>query len=415
MKQTAWSNRIVGHGEADPRTLVPHPDNWRTHTRAQRRALGAVLDRVGWVATVIVSRQTDRILNGHLRVEQAKANGEERIPVTYVDVDEAEEGFILATFDPLGSMASADADAFRTVAAQLSGEDAAVQELLREVATAQGVALDEPAAGLSEPDEVPPLAVPVSVPGDIWHLGDHRLLCGDATDGDAVLSLLAGERAEAMWTDPPYGVDYEGGTEAHLRIANDDASGLAALLAAAFPVADLVLADGASLYVASPAGPNAACFIEAFVRAGWHLHQNLIWVKDGFVLGHSDYHYQHEPILYGWKKGGHRWYGGRARSSVFEVPRPTRSVEHPTMKPVALVEAQLANSTVRGALVYDPFAGSGTTLLAAERLQRRCVAVELDPRYVDVIVRRWQAYTGADARHADGRRFAEVEEARRAR
>jgi DNA modification methylase len=170
------------------------------------------------------------------------------------------------------------------------------------------------------------------------------------------------------------------------------------------------------IYIASPAGPLSVQFSLAFEAAGWHLHQTLVWVKDALVLGHADHQYRHEPILYGWRGKGRPWYGGRDQSSVFEVARPKRSIEHPTMKPVALVEAQLRNSSARGALGYDPFCGSGTTVIAAERLGRRCAAVELDPRYVDAAVQRWEQYTGQSARlHDDGQAFAEIEEARRGR
>lgn len=155
--------------------------------------------------------------------------------------------------------------------------------------------------------------------------------------------------------------------------------------------------------------PPASC-----PAVGWHLHETLVWVKDEFVLGHSDYHYRHEPILYGWKPSRRRWVGGRDQSSVFEVAWPKSSPDHPTGKPVELVEAQLTNSSVRGSIGYDPFLGSGTTLIASERLGRQCYGIEIDPRYVDVVVRRWQAFTRrAAVLDGDGRTYAEVMEARR--
>ena len=204
-----------------------------------------------------------------------------------------------------------------------------------------------------------------------------------------------------------------GGTAERLTLANDRHEGLSDLLEASFRAADAALGPDAALYVAHPAGPHSQLFAQAFQGAGWHLHQTLIWVKDAFVLGHSDYHYRHEPILYGWKGSKHPWYGGRDQQSVFEVARPRRSPERPTAKPVALVEAQLRNSSRRGQAGYDPFCGSGTTLIAAERLGRPCLAMEIDPRYVDVCLRRWQAYSGLDALLLDGgRSFRQVEEAR---
>ena len=196
----------------------------------------------------------------------------------------------------------------------------------------------------------------------------------------------------------------EGKAKAKLRIANDGASGLAALLSESFAAADSALAPGAPIYVAHPAGPLSLVFGGAFVAQGWRLRQGLVWVKDAFVLGRSDYHYRHEPILYGHKPGDGRigrgargWYGDHAQDSVLEVPRPRQSREHPTMKPPELVERCLGNSTRRGEAVLDPFAGSGSTLVACEAAGRAARLIELDPRYCDVIVARWEGLTGRPA------------------
>lgn len=208
-----------------------------------------------------------------------------------------------------------------------------------------------------------------------------------------------------MWTDPPYGVSYVGGTDRHLTIRNDDADGLDLLLAGAFAAADQVLAPGAAIYVAHPAGALSLTFLQRFAAQGWRLHQTLVWVKNSLVLGRSDYHYRHEPVPFGYKaaeagrrgRGGHGWYGDDAQSSVFEVDRPQRNEDHPTSKPVALVSAMLRNSSRTGEVVLDPFLGSGSTLVACEQLGRRCHGLELDPKYVDVVVARWEALTGGRA------------------
>ena len=251
---------------------------------------------------------------------------------------------------------------------------------------------EDPGADVSRADELQ--AKWGTELGQVWTLGEHRLMCGDSTDCALIQRFMGSEKARCMWTDPPYGVDYEGKTAAGLTIAHDDAAGLPALLEAVFATANEVLADGAAIYVAHPAGSNGLQFGLKFVGAGWRLHETLIWVKDVMVLGHSDYHYQHEPILYGWKGVNRRWYGGRDQVSVFNVPRPTRSADHPTMKPVELVEAHLRNSSRRGDVVFEPFSGSGTTLIACERLSRRCRAVELLPGYVAVTLERWAEMTG---------------------
>jgi site-specific DNA-methyltransferase (adenine-specific) len=226
--------------------------------------------------------------------------------------------------------------------------------------------------------------------------------------------MMGGDRADCMWTDPPYGVEIVGGSHAEPAderrargkptIRNDGSAGLPDLLGGAWAVATAVLKPGAGIYVTHPANTAlAAVFAEAFNQAGWLLRQNLIWVKDSLVLGHTDYHYRHEPILFGYtdgatgrlgRSGGSGWYGDHAQTSVFEVPKPSRSESHPTMKPVALVAAMLGNSCPKRGIVYDPFGGSGSTLIAAHQLGQKARLVELDPRYADVIVRRFTEFAG---------------------
>lgn len=411
-----WSNRIVGHEDEDPSSLIPHPSNWRKHGASQRTGLAAVLDRVGYVQEVIVNRRTGRLVDGHLRVQLAVDRHEARIPVAYVDLDEAEEALVLATLDPLASLAGTDHEALDALLAGVADADEAVAQLLEDIRHCYAIAETAPRPGIGDPDEVPDVPVPTTRPGDLWRLGPHRIICGDATDHASVGALFAGDHASLLYTDPPYGVDYEGRTRARLRIANDTADGLSALLASAFSEADAVLRPGAGVYCFAPAGPLFLTFGAAFVGAGWHLHQTLVWVKDTFVLGRSDYHYRHEPLLYGWKPPRRRRPLRRDQGSVFEVARPRASAEHPTTKPVELIEQHLRHSTARRALVYDPFLGSGSTLIAAERLERRCFGMELEPRYVDVAVERWQRLTGGVAVHAEsGLTFREETEARHGR
>ena len=411
-----WQNRIVGQGDASPEDLVPHPQNWRVHSKAQRRALEAVLDHVGWIDQLIVNRRTGHLINGHLRGELALGRGEASVPVTYVDLSEEDEQLVLATFDPLSMMAGTDAETLQGLLNSVDAPRAALRDLLDLVASAAGLD-DLLGDGLVDPDETPPLEdAPVSQRGDLWSLSEHRLLCGDITERAEIDRLVDRVRMQWLWTDPPYGVDYEGKTTKSLRLKNDREPQLAALLAAAFATTDAVLVDRSPVYVACPCGANSLIFLNAFAEIGWHLHQTLVWVKDAFVLGHADHQYKHELILYGWRGGRSRWRAGRAVPSVFEIPRPRRNAEHPTVKLIQLVEEQLANSTARGDNGIDPFAGSGTTIIAAERLRRRCFAAELDPVYVDVAVQRWQAFTGKQARLADGGgSFEQVRDERRDR
>ena len=224
----------------------------------------------------------------------------------------------------------------------------------------------------------------------------HRLACGDSTDKETVERLMAGKKADCMWTDAPYGLAYIGKTKNALTIENDTPEGLPELLRLAFGLADsIVLREGAAIYAAHPAGALHMEFDRSFVALGWPIRQVLVWVKDSMVLGRSDYHYRHESILYALKPGGERrgrgtdgWHGDNCQTSVFDIPRPKRSEEHPTMKPVALVAAMISNSCSPGGLVYDPFLGSGTTALAAAQCGMSSAGCEIDPKYVAVCIER---------------------------
>ena len=214
---------------------------------------------------------------------------------------------------------------------------------------------------------------------------------------------MNGERAGLLACDPPYGVRYQGKTRAALTIQNDEPEGLPAFLDAAFSAVSSSLEPGARFYIFSPAGPAGTVFRGAVERAGWQLHQSLVWIKNSIVLGHSDYHYRHEDVLYGWTPGegrpgrgrhkGTRWYGGNDQGSVLFADRPSRSSDHPTTKPVELLKTMIRNSSRRGDIILDPFARLGTTLIACEQLGRRCFAIEIDPAYCDVIRRRYEEYS----------------------
>ena len=409
-----WRSRIVGQGEVDPTTLKANPLNWRRHPLVQKRAIGGVLDEIGWVQQVIVNRQTGRLVDGHLRVEAACIRNESVVPVLYVELSESEEATVLATLDPLAALAQSDSTVLSELLKKTQTADAAVEALLASVAKGAGVSLLEPAERLTEPDDAPSLRPSiVSRPGDLWMLDGHRLLCGDSSSADDVERAVGEAEITWIWTDPPYGVEYVGGTSERLTIPNDHPGQVRDLLRSVFSSIDPHIADGAPIYIAHPSASLSMPFIQAFSEAGWHLHEELIWVKDHMVIGRSDYHYRHEPILYGWKGKNRTWIAGRDQSTVFEFPRPSRSPEHPSMKPVALIEKHIENSSLRGSLGLDPLAGSGSTLIAAERTGRNCVAIELDPGYVDVIVRRWQKHTGQSAvLESDERTFKQILEVR---
>ncbi|MBU1001937.1 MAG: site-specific DNA-methyltransferase [Proteobacteria bacterium] len=303
----------------------------------------------------------------------------------------------------------------------------------------------------ADPDAMPVPGPCVSRPGDLWQLGVHRLLCGDSTSAADVRRLMDVEQADMIWTDPPYNVDYHGKAGSIQNDSLPDAE-FRRFLRDAFAAMFGVLRKGGAAYVAH-ADTEGLNFRGAFCEVGFKLASCLVWRKDHFVLGRADYQCQHEPILYGWKPGAaHRWFGGRKRKTLQELgglghvsvspdgsvslflddralritgqdlavedlettlafeEKPRSSELHPTMKPVALVERFLKNSSLKGDCVLDPFGGSGTTLIACERTRRRCRTMELDPKYADVIVRRWQEFAGQDVVHAtSGETFAQRE------
>ena len=381
--------------------LAPDPRNWRRHPEPQRAALRGVLREIGFAGALLARRDGDGrlvLIDGHLRRDVAP---DMEVPVLVLDLDEAEAGKLLLTFDPLGAMAQADKDALLALLQSATFEDAAVNALLEAVANDERQPMpDLSQGGLTDPDEVPPAATDSYVRlGDIWQCGKHRIMCGDSTKAEDVRRLLGGVVSQLMLTDPPYGVGYEtDGANPRWRhdnrpIANDDlGKDQGAFWLAAFSAWPL---DG-DCYVFSPPGPPIAALASAVIASGIEHHQWLIWVKDRFSLGRSHYHYRHEHIFYGWK-GHSSWQGRRDEDSIWECPRPSRSPEHPTMKPVAICEKAIKNSSKGGASIADPFLGSGTTVIACEKLGRICYGMEIDPHYVQVTIERWQNFTGRKA------------------
>ncbi|MEX2440449.1 MAG: DNA modification methylase [Actinomycetota bacterium] len=385
--------------------LVPNAKNWRRHPQRQRDALRGLLQEIGYSDALLARREGDELvlIDGHLR---QSLDPDQTVPVLVLDVDESEADKLLATLDPLAALATPDSEALEQLLGGVTTSSDAVLDLLERIRSEAGL---DPPPLLVDPDEIPEAPEAVTEPGDLWLLGQHRLLCADATKPADLARVLDGERAQLLWTDPPYGVDYTGKTPEELRIQGDHAGSLERLLTDAFAAIDSVLEPGSALYVCHPAGAGSIVFLQAFCAQGWRLHQTLVWAKDSLVLGHSDYHFRHEPIAYGYALGGGRrgrggqgWHGGNAEDSVFEVARPAASREHPTAKPVELIRRCLHNSSAAGQHVLDPFAGSGSVLIACELMQRRAYALEIDPRYCDVIVRRWERCTGKAAQLVRG-------------
>jgi hypothetical protein len=392
---------------------------WKDNPRLNKRAVAHVaasIRRFGFGSPILARRENGEVIAGHTRLLAALELGLERVPVRYLDLDPADAHLLALADNKTAELADWDDEVLGAILADLAEQkidltegtgftDSEIERLI-EGATEDAAIVEDDRAQLDQAEEL--LAKWKVASGQVWEIPSakcrgraHRLLCGDSRQRSDVTRLFGGERPVWMWTDPPYGVEYVGKTKDALRIQNDGSDGLGDLLGQAFGVADTVLCEGAPIYICHPAGPLSLTFATKFVEAGWRLHETLVWVKDKIVLGHSDYHYKHEPILYGWKGKNRRWYGGRDRVSVLDVERPTANELHPTMKPLALIEATLRNSSKTGDLGYEPFAGSGSTLLAAEQMGRLCFAVEIEPKYCAVILERL-AGAGLEPRLADG-------------
>lgn len=389
---------IVGYATVPLEHLHLYPGNPR---RGDLEAIAASLQANHQYRPVVVDRATSEVLAGNHVFQAAQKLGWSELAVAFVDVSAEQAARIVLADNRTSDLADYNLDALLELVSSLetlvgSGYDqGALDALIDEVAGALPLADDEvPPA----PDE------PRTRLGDVVELGTHRLVCGDARDADAYTALLRGERVRLLWSDPPYGVSYRGKTPAQLRIANDDAEGLEQLLRDALSCIDRNLDPGSAFYLCHPAGPLAALFWRELDRAGWDLRQGLVWRKDRMVLGRCDYHYAHEPVAFGYKpgcgrvgRGGKGWYGDNSQTSVLEVARPSAAREHPTMKPPELVAIGIRNSSRRGEVVLDPFAGSGSTLVACEQLGRRARLIELDPAYCDVIAARYERLTGGEA------------------
>jgi DNA modification methylase len=375
-------------------SLELHPRNPRV---GDIDAVAASLRRFGQQKPIVVQKSTGFVVAGNHVVRAALSLGWTEIAANVVELDDAK-----ATAFMLADNRTADLGGYDdALLAAVLAEQAAAGNLEATGYNADEVAALVAAAGLNEPrdaDACPDLPAPAEVyvrPGDLFDLGRHRLLVGDATCEADVRRLVGDLPVDLIVSDPPYGVGYTGKTRRALTIANDDLGeeGTRRLVAAALRAAPL--RPGGVFYLFAPGGALHLAFLLALGDAGLEVRQTLAWVKDRFVLGHADYHARHEPILYGWRGGAaHHFVADRSQDSVWEYPRPTRNAEHPTMKPAALIERAIRNSSRPGETVYDPFVGSGTTLVAAEVAGRRAFAMEIDPAYAQVALERWATLAG---------------------
>lgn len=431
--------------------LSPYAHSPRKNDHAVKAMVKAI--RTYGFRVPLLARSDGEIIDGHLRLKAAKAAGLTEVPVISVDdLTEAQIKAFRISINRMAELAEWDLDLLKMELENLSAmdfsldltglDDALVEKLLGNI---------RPTEGLTDPDSVPDLpAEPVTRPGNVWLLGRHRLLCGDSTSIDCMRRLLSGEHADLVFTDPPYNVDYKGGTKDALTIKNDKmkSSDFYEFLYNCFAAAAAVCRPGTPIYVCH-ADSESINFRQSLIDSGWLVKSCLIWVKNHFKLGRMDYHMRHEPILYGWKAGGpHKWFGGRKLSTVIEempglvitpndagaemmfsdgerfctiqvpsyeiiaasddttttiwkVNKPLKSPDHPTTKPVDIPRRAILNSSLNGNNILDLFLGSGSTLIACEMSGRICYGMEVDPKYCDVIVKRWEQFTGRKAELAN--------------
>lgn len=382
--------------------LNPYENNAKLHPKEQIDQIVRSMEEFGNNDPIAID-ENNVIIEGHGRLLALKQMGEKEVPVIRLKhlTDEQKRAYILAHnqltlntgFDE--EILAAELESIVGIDMADFGFDLDVMDVVEELTDVEED---------SDFDVTPPKE-PKSKPGDLYQLGNHRLLCGDSTSLDDVAKLMGGEQADMLLTDPPYNVAYEGATEDKLTIQNDDMEDedFRQFLRGVYASADSAMKPGASFYIwhADSEGYN---FRGAAHDVGWTIRQCLIWNKNTLVLGRQDYHWKHEPCLYGWKDGAsHNWYGNRKQTTVMDFDKPTRNGEHPTMKPIPLFAYQMEMSSKKGDNVLDLFGGSGTTMIAAEQLGRNAYLMELDPRYVDVIVNRWEELTGHKAQLIEGR------------
>jgi DNA modification methylase len=386
----AWRSRIVGQGSVAPETLQPHPGNPRQHPTAQLEALAGVLTEVGWVQDVIVNQRTGHILDGHARVELAVARHEAEVPVVYVDLEEAEESVVLASLDPLSGMALVDQGKLDALLAQVSVKDEALNAFLESLKSPPLPRVD-PGPQVDHAAELQ--AKWQTARGQLWEIGRHRVLCGDATSAEDVGRVLDGAVPFLCVTDPPYGVEYDPnwrnveaakGNLAYAArrigaVANDDRADWREAWA---------LFSGDVIYSWHPPGATSLVHAAALQDSGFMIRMQIIWAKSNFPIGRGDYHVRHEPCWYAVRKGkAAQRTDDRTQTTLWEI-NLDRNVEggHSTQKPMECMARPIRNH--EAAEVYDPFLGSGTTAVAAEQLGRRCYGLEIEPKYVAVILER---------------------------
>lgn len=389
MSKTTTEMQLV-----DINKLIPYVSNARTHNAQQINKLRSSLREFGFINPVIIDRDFN-VIAGHGRIMAAKEEGINEVPCVFVDyLTEAQKKAYILADNRMAMDAGWDEELLKVEIEALQAEDFDLSltgfdesELAGFFDTSDDAKDDDfdVDAELEKP--------PVTKSGDLWLLGNHRLLCGDSTREESYTLLMNGKKANLVVTDPPYNVNYQG-TAGKIKNDNLENDKFYQFLFDAFTGMEKAMADDASIYVfhADTEGLN---FRKAFADAGFYLSGTCIWKKQSLVLGRSPYQWQHEPCLFGWKKNGkHQWYSDRKQTTIWEFDKPKKNGDHPTMKPVPLIAYPIKNSSMSNCIVLDPFGGSGSTLIACEQINRICHTIELDEKYCDVIVKRYIEQVG---------------------
>jgi len=381
--------------------LIPYARNSRTHSDAQVAQIAASIKEFGFTNPVLID-EDGGIIAGHGRTLAARKLGLDEVPcIRLANLTEAQKKAYIIADNKLALNAGWDDEMLKVELSELKDLDFDLSLIGFDADELANLLEPEQVEGLTDEDEVPELPeTPVTVEGDVWILGNHRLMCGDSTSIDAVEKLMDGQKADMVFTDPPYGVDYNG-------INNDSRDGLEDLLREVFANYITKSKSGASIYCFH--SDRCADIFHKVFREFFHFSSMIIWTKNSLTLSQTDYQSQHEPCLYGWMDNGkHSWYSDRKQTSVWRFDKE-RVVGHTTPKPVGLVEKAITNSSKGGDVILDLFGGSGSTLIASEKIGRHARIMELDPKYCDVIVKRWQEFSGKQAVHeVTGEVFTEV-------
>lgn len=375
--------------------LKPYKNNARTHSDEQIEKIAKSMKEFGFINPILVDGNLN-VIAGHGRILGAKKLGMKEVPCLFIEdlTEEQKRAYIIAD-NRLAEDAGWDKELLKIELEDLKNMNFDITLTGFELEDFD-FSMEETEVIEDEFDETVP-EEPTSKKGEIYKLGKHFLMCGDSTDINDVEKLMNGVKADMLLTDPPYNVDYEGGTGLTIQNDNMDDETFREFLRVSFFNANSVMKEGAVFYIwhADSEGYN---FRGACHDIGWKVRQCLIWCKNTLVMGRQDYHWKHEPCLYGWKEGAsHLWASDRKQTTVLEFDRPSVSKEHPTMKPVGLFDYLIKNNTKKDDIVLDLFAGSGTSIIACEQNGRIAYSMELDPKYVDVIISRWEKLTGQQA------------------